>query len=178
LTPKLRQLIEELRTELAANLGDTLSFAQFNDGAQPKKIPADLPADLRELLEVADGLRAGSIEVPAVKRLGDMQYYLDYVPHFAPVAENRDGWLVIGTKGDEPLFAERATGSIWYFPRTGTEWFASGTFEEMAPDLTSFLDYYAFGPGYGDLVTTEDPWYQFLDERGLLDKREPEVTEP
>ena len=177
MTPELRELIEELRTELAANLGDTLSFAQINDGAPSDKIPADLPADLREFLQVADGIRAGSFDFRSANELADVRYYLDYVPEFVPVAENRDGWLVIGTKSDEPLYMERQSGSIWYFGPTGTDWFGSDEFVEAAPDLTSFVDYYVFGRGYGELVTTEDRWYAFLGEQGLLDESEPEEPE-
>ena len=68
---------------------------------------------------------------------------------------------------------ERDTGSVWYFPHTGAEWFTGDRFESLAQDLTSFLSYFVFGTGYGALVG-RDRWYEFLDRDGLLQPFEPQ----
>jgi len=168
-------MIEEVRAALAADLQNTLSFAQFNGGAAPDTIPDGLPADLRELLLVADGLRAGSIDLAAIEDLAGVQYFLDYVPRHAPVADDPDVWLVVGTKSDEPLFMERQTGSVWHFPPTGTEWFMGDRFEPFAQDPTSFLLRFVFGSGYRALVGNDDRWYEFLGQQGLPHRSDPNV---
>ncbi|MET8348570.1 MULTISPECIES: SUKH-4 family immunity protein [unclassified Micromonospora] len=169
MTPELHQLIEELRADLAEDQPASLGYAQFGDGAATDAVPADLPADLRDLLLVADGLRAGRIELASTSTLTGIQYHLDYAPDFSAIPEDRAGWLVIGTRSDEPIFMDRGTGAIWYFPPTGTEWFMADAFEELAPDLDSFVHYYLLGPGYADLTPADDQWHAFLDQQGLLD---------
>lgn len=162
---------------MAADLQDTLSFAQFNGGAAPGKIPDGLPTDLRELLLVVDGIRAGSIDLASSEGLAGVQYYLDDVPEYVPAADDPDRWMVVGTKNDEPLLMERDTGSIWYFPPTGTEWFMGDRFESLAQNLTTFLHHFVFGPGYGALVGN-DRWSEFLDRQGLRQPFESQPREP
>ncbi|MFC5924363.1 hypothetical protein [Micromonospora vulcania] len=169
MTPELRELVEELRADLAEDQPASLGYAQFGDGAAAEAVPAGTPTGLRDLLLVADGLRAGRIELRSTSTLADIQYYLDSAPDWSPIPADRAGWLVIGTRSDEPIFLERGTGAIWYFPPTGTEWAMSDTFEEIAPDLASFVHYYLLGPGYAELTPAADRWYAFLDEQGLLD---------
>ncbi|MET7947112.1 hypothetical protein [Micromonospora sp. NPDC005324] len=166
---ELRQLIEELRAELA-DLPDSPAYAEFGEGAAIDAVPAGLPADLRDLLLVADGLRAGRVELASSSTLAGIQYHLDYAPDFSSIPQDRAGWLVVGVRSDEPIFMDRGTGAIWYFPPTGTEWFMSDAFEELAPDVESFVDYYLLGPGYADLTPADDRWFAFLDEQGLLDE--------
>ena len=48
----------------------------------------------------------------------------------------------------------------------------SDAFEELAPDVESFVDYYLLGPGYADLTPADDRWSAFLDEQGLLDEED------
>lgn len=170
MNPDLEQLLEELRTDLAEDMPASLAYAQFGDPAPEDAVPADLPAGLREFLRVTNGLRAGSFELASTSSLGDIQYYLDYAPDFSPIPQNKADWLVIGTRSDEPIFMERETGAIWYFPPTGTEWYMGDAFEEIAPDLDSFVDYYLLGPGYAELATANDEWYAFLERQGLLDE--------
>ncbi|MEV1072300.1 hypothetical protein [Micromonospora parva] len=166
---ELRQLIEELRADLA-DLPESLAYAEFGEGAAIDAVPAGLPADLRDLLLVTDGIRAGRVELASTSTLPGLQYHLDYAPDFSAIPQNRAGWLVIGTRSDEPVFRDRGTGAIWYFPPTGTEWFMADAFEELAPDVESFVDYYLLGPGYADLTPADDRWFAFLDEQGLLDE--------
>jgi hypothetical protein len=170
LTPDLEQLLEELRADLAEDLPASLAYAQWGDRAPGEAVPAALPAGLREFLLVVDGLRAGSVELPSARRLDGVQYFRDYAPDFSPVLRNKAGWLVIGTRGDEPIFMERETGAIWHFPTTGAEWFTADAFEEIAPDLDSFVHYYILGPGYAELVSADDRWHAFLDRQGLLNE--------
>jgi SUKH-4 immunity protein len=172
LNPELHQLIEELRADLAEDQPASLGYAQFGDGAATDAVPADLPAGLRDLLLVADGLRAGRIELASTSTLAGIQYHLDYAPDFSAIPEDRAGWLVIGTHSDEPIFMDRGTGAVWYFPPTGTEWFMADAFEELAPDVDSFVHYYLLGPGYADLTPADDRWYAFLDQQGLLEDDE------
>ncbi|MBQ1032449.1 SUKH-4 family immunity protein [Micromonospora sp. SD19] len=174
---ELRQLIEELRADLA-DLPESLAYAEFGEGAAIDAVPAGLPADLRDLLLVTDGIRAGRVELASTSTLPGIQYHLDYAPDFSAIPQNRAGWLVIGTRSDEPVFMDRGTGAIWYFPPTGTEWFMSDAFEELAPDVESFVDYYLLGPGYADLTPADDRWFAFLDEQGLLDEDDEDDEDP
>ncbi|WP_435586794.1 SUKH-4 family immunity protein [Micromonospora aurantiaca (nom. illeg.)] len=169
MTSDLAQLLDELRADLAADEPASLAYAQIGAPADDGDVPAELPAGLRDLLLVADGLRAGAFELASTDRLTGVQYFLDYAPAFSPIPQDKTGWLVIGTRSDEPIFLERETGAVWYFPPTGTEWFMGDAFEELAPDLDSFVHYYVLGPGYAELVTDDDAWYAFLDRQGLLD---------
>ncbi|MBG6065355.1 SUKH-4 family immunity protein [Micromonospora ureilytica] len=166
---ELRQLIEELRADLA-DRPESLAYAEFGEGAAIDAVPAGLPADLRDLLLVADGLRAGRVELASSSTLPGIQYHLDFAPDFSSIPQDRAGWLVVGTRSDEPILMDRGTGAIWYFPPNGTEWFMADAFEELAPDVESFVDYYLLGPGYADLTPADDRWFAFLDEQGLLDE--------
>jgi hypothetical protein len=168
---ELRQLIEELRADLA-DLPESLAYAEFGEGAAIDAVPPGLPADLRDFLLVADGLRAGRVELASSSNLTGIQYHLDFAPDFSSIPQDRAGWLVVGTRSDEPIFMDRGTGAIWYFPPNGTEWFMADAFEELAPDLESFVDYYLLGPGYAELTPADDRWFAFLDEQGLLDEDE------
>ena len=170
MTSDLAQLLDELRADLAADEPASLAYAQIGAPADDGDVPAELSAGLRDLLLAADGLRAGAFELASTGRLAGVQYFLDYAPGFSPVGQDKTGWLVFGTRSDEPIFLERATGAVWYFPPTGTEWFMGDAFEELAPDLDSFVHYYVLGPGYAELVTDDDGWYAFLDRQGLLDE--------
>ncbi|MEU1846302.1 SUKH-4 family immunity protein [Micromonospora sediminicola] len=170
MTPDLAQLLDELRADLAEEEPASLAYAQIGDPADEGDVPAELPTGLREFLLVADGLRAGAIELASSGRLAAVQYFLDYAPDFSPIPQDKAGWLVVGTRSDEPIFLERATGAVWYFPPTGTEWFMGDAFAELAPDLDSFVHYYVLGPGYAELVTDDDQWYAFLHRQGLLDE--------
>ncbi|MEU1808843.1 hypothetical protein O7622_13450 [Micromonospora sp. WMMD1076] len=169
MTSDLAQLLDELRADLAADEPASLAYAQIGAPADDRDVPAELPAGLRDLLLAADGLRAGAFELASTGRLAAVQYFLDYAPGFSPIPQDKTGWLVVGTRSDEPIFLERTTGTVWYFPPTGTEWFMGDAFEELAPDLDSFVHYYLLGPGYAELVTDDDAWYAFLDRQGLLD---------
>jgi len=167
LNPELRELIAELRNGLEADRPATLAWAQINEGARADKILSGLPQPVRQLLETADGILAGAFDLPAVADIGDIQYYIQQMPAFTGVADEPAEWLVIGTLNDEPLLIRRDTGVIWYFPaETTDEWFTRELFLDVAPDLDSFLAYYVFGAGYGE-VGFDDEWWGFLDERGL-----------
>ncbi len=164
----LRELIAELRTDLEADQPATLGWAQINEGAPVDKIPADLPQPVRELLGTADGILAGAFDLPAVANLDHFQYYLEMMPEFTGVADEPAEWLLFGKLHDEPLLIRRDTGAVWYLPEETTdEWFMRGLFLEVAPDLDSFLAYYVFGAGYGEIGSDNDDWWRFLDEHDL-----------
>ncbi|GAB3980921.1 SUKH-4 family immunity protein [Plantactinospora veratri] len=167
MNPELRELIAELRTDLEADQPATLAWAQINEGAPAEEIPGDLPQSVRELLETADGILAGTFDLPSVANLDDIQYYLEQMPGFTGVADEAAEWLVFGTLSDEPLLIRRDSGAVWYFPaETTDEWFMRELFLDVAPDLDSFLAYYIFGAGYGE-IGSEDRWWAFLDQQGL-----------
>ncbi|WP_444947734.1 SUKH-4 family immunity protein [Micromonospora ureilytica] len=168
MNPELRELIAELRTDLEADQPATLVWAQLNEGAPADQIPAGLPQSVRELLETANGLRAGGFDLRSAARLDRIEYYLELMPEFTGVADEPAEWLVFGTLNDEPLLIRRDTGAVWYFPaETTDEWFMREAFFEVAPDLDSFLSYYVFGAGYGEVDSDDDEWWGFLDEQGL-----------
>lgn len=165
---ELRELVAELRTDLEADQPATLAWARINEGAPADKLPADLPQPVRELLETADGILAGAVDLPTVAGLDDIQYYVEQMPGFTGVADEPAEWLVFGTLHDEPLLIRRDTGAVWYFPaETTDEWFMRELFVDVAPDLDSFLAYYVFGAGYGEMGADDDKWWGFLDEHGL-----------
>ena len=87
---ELRQLIEELRAELADSR-TSLAYAEFGEGAAIDAVPAGLPADLRDLLLVADGLRAGRVELASSSTLAGVQYHLDYAPDFSTIPRGPGG---------------------------------------------------------------------------------------
>ncbi|WP_410816656.1 SUKH-4 family immunity protein [Micromonospora sp. 050-3] len=168
MNPELRELIAELRTDLESDQPATLVWAQIDEGAPADQIPAGLPQSVRELLETANGLRAGAFDLRGTDLLDAIQYYIELVPEFTGVADEPAEWLVFGTLSDEPLLIRRDTGAVWYFPEETTdEWFMREAFLEVAPDLDSFLAYYVFGAGYGEVGYDDDKWWGFLDEQGL-----------
>ncbi|MEU4474962.1 SUKH-4 family immunity protein [Micromonospora sp. NPDC023888] len=168
MNPELRELIAELRTDLEADQPATLVWAQINAGVPADTIPTELPRPVRELLETADGIRAGAFDLPDAVHIGDIQYHLAHLPEFTGVADEPSEWLVFGLLHEEPLLIRRDTGAIWYFPaETTDEWFAREFFLDVAPDLDSFLAYYVFGAGYGEIGFDDDEWWGFLGEQGL-----------
>ncbi|WP_433131281.1 SUKH-4 family immunity protein [Micromonospora sp. CA-240977] len=168
MNPDLRELIAELRTDLEAAQPATLVWAQIDQGAPADTIPAELPQSVRELLETADGILAGAFDLPGAANINDLQSHLDSMPEFTGVADEPSEWLVFGRLHDEPLLIRRDTGAVWYFPaETTDEWFAREFFLEVASDLDSFLAYYVFGAGYGEIGFDHDDWWGFLGEQGL-----------
>ena len=165
---ELSELIAELRTDLEADQPATLVWAQINEGAPADKIPADLPQQVRELLETADGIRASAFDLRGAKQMDNIQYYIEHMPEFTGVADEPAEWLVFGTLHEEPLLIRRDTGAVWYLPaETTDEWFMRELFLEVAPDLDSFLAYYVFGAGYGEIGFDNDEWWGFLGEQDL-----------
>ncbi|MEU8211494.1 hypothetical protein AB0B85_20135 [Micromonospora sp. NPDC049044] len=178
MNPDLRELITELRTDLEADQPATLYWAQIHEGAPAEKIPAELPQSVRELLETADGIHAGSFDLFDAKEIDNHQYCLDHMPEFTGVADEPHKWLVFGQLSDEPLLIRRDTGSVWYFPaETTDEWFAREFFLEVTLDLDSFLAYYVFGAGYGEIGSDKDGWWNFLVEQGLTVPGDDEAEE-
>ncbi|MET8043719.1 SUKH-4 family immunity protein [Micromonospora sp. NPDC005215] len=168
MNPDLRELIAELRTDLEADQPATLYWAQIHEGAPADTIPAELPQSVRELLETADGIRAGAFDLAGAANIYADQHYLEHMPEFTGVADEPHEWLVFGRLHEEPLLIRRDTGAVWYFPaETTDEWFAREFFLEVAPDLDSFLAYYVFGAGYGEIGYDHDGWWGFLGEQGL-----------
>ncbi|MET8262764.1 hypothetical protein ABZU92_02115 [Micromonospora arida] len=167
MNPELRELIVELRADLEADQPATLLWAQVAQGASADKIPAEVPQPVRELLEVADGLRAGGFELWGTADVDYWQGMLGSMPEFTGVAEEPAEWYYLGDLAREPLLLRHDTGAVWWFPRTsGDPFYAREEFEELMPNLEYFLAGYVFGPLYID-VAGDDGWWRFLDEHGL-----------
>jgi hypothetical protein len=73
----------------------------------------------------------------------------------------RSRWLCFALIDDFPLMIERATGSVWWFPEIGLEYyFMSERFERLADNVEAFFDHYILGPGYRELFEGgHNPWY-------------------
>lgn len=169
MNPELRELIEELRTDLEAGRTVPVSWAQINEAALPDTIPDDVPPQVRELLEVADGILAGAFSLSNTRTYSYFQSLLDDMPDYTHVSDDPGGWYVFGRLHDEPLLLHRQTGAVWYFPPTsGDEWYMREEFEGVATDLDSFLAYYVFGAGYAEVAFEEpDEWWAFLGAHDL-----------
>ncbi|HEX4705602.1 MAG TPA: SUKH-4 family immunity protein [Pseudonocardiaceae bacterium] len=143
-----------LRVALAATPG-AVRFAKIPDGAVD--VPADLPAELRELLAASDGPRCGSIVVFSVAELPDNQFYCEDVD--GAEAE----WICFGMIDDNPLYLNRSSGAVWWFP-DGVEGRMNGDIERFADSLVVAVERYLFGLGYAEVVTggDQDRWYAFL----------------
>jgi hypothetical protein len=168
LNPDLRELIEHLRATLEADQPATLSFALIGDGAPADQIPAEVPEPVRDLLEVADGIDAGDFTLAGTGNIAYRQQGLEIMPDFTGVAAEPGEWYYLGTLSQEPVLLRRDTGAVWWFPQTSTDaYYAREEFEEAMPNLEYFLVYYVFGPGYADVGSDHDGWWNFLDEHEL-----------
>ncbi|MBY8875049.1 hypothetical protein K7640_24785 [Micromonospora sp. PLK6-60] len=167
MNPDLRELIVEVRAELAADQPATLVWAQIEQAAPADKIPAEVPQPVRELLEVADGVRAGDFELWGTADVDYRRDMLGNMPEFTGVADEPAEWYYLGDLAREPLLLRRDTGAVWWFPRTSDDpFYVRGEFEELMPTLEYLLAAYVFGPLYAD-VAAQDEWWEFLDEHGL-----------
>jgi hypothetical protein len=175
LNPDLRELIEELRADLVADEDNTVSWGSLSQGASPGTIPADVPQPVRELMEVTESIAAGGFYLPGISSSAKMQSGLELMPEYTGVAAEPAEWFYLGRLHEEPLLLRRDTGSVWFFPAVSTdEWFMREAFQEIAPDLDSFLDYYVFGPGYAEIGQNDDNWWRFLGEQDLTTSGEEE----
>ncbi|KUL30814.1 hypothetical protein [Actinoplanes awajinensis] len=168
MNPDLRELIEELRTDLEADQPASLSWAQIDAGAPDARIPADVPEPVRDLLAVADGILAGAFDLAGTAHIAYRQAMLADLPAFTGVGAAPAAWYFLGTLMEEPVLLRRDTGAVWWFPQTsGDPYYAREEFEELMPNLEYFLAYYVFGPGYADVGFEDDEWWGFLDEHDL-----------
>ncbi|MGW5556954.1 SUKH-4 family immunity protein [Micromonospora sp. NPDC003944] len=175
MNPDLRELIEELRVDLAADEDRTVSWGKISAGAPADKIPAEIPQPVRELMEVAESIAAGAFYLPGISSSASFQTGLPMMPDFTGVAAEPDQWYEFGRLKEEPLLLRRDSGAVWYFPEISTdEWFAREAFEQIAPDLDSFLAYYVFGAGYAEIGYDDDDWWRFLEEQDLTTPGEQE----
>ncbi|KUL23959.1 hypothetical protein [Actinoplanes awajinensis] len=175
MNPDLRELIEELRVDLVADEENTYSWGNIYAGASPDTIPATVPQPVRELMEVAESIAAGGFYLPGISSSAKMQRGLEIMPEYTGVAAEHAAWFNLGRIKEEPLLLRRDTGAVWYFPEVSTdEWFIREAFQQIAPDLDSFLAYYVFGPGYAEIGFDDDDWWRFLQEQDLTTPAEEE----
>ncbi|MGC4870060.1 hypothetical protein ACLQ3B_31995 [Micromonospora sp. DT53] len=168
MNPDLRELIEELRADLLADEDNTVGWGEISAGAPADKIPAEIPQPVRELMEVAESIAAGRFYLPGISSSARMQSGLKIMPEYTGVAAEPDEWFYLGRLSEEPLLLRRDSGAVWYFPQVSTdEWFIREAFQQIAPDLDSFLAYYVFGAGYAEIGSDDDNWWRFLEEQDL-----------
>ena len=135
----------------------------------PGAIPDDVPyrAELRELLRVVNGMRCDGVGVTGSNDLR----YTDYSDLLEGGSEK---WLCIGDFEYVPVFMERSDGTIWHSMDAGSEDFADVPMAQIAPDIWSFVGWYAMGPGHLEIFPDEDGiWVQFLKEHNLFDWEDP-----
>ncbi|GAA2711580.1 hypothetical protein [Actinoplanes palleronii] len=175
MNPDLRELIEELRADLVADRDNTVSWGNLSPGASPGTIPPTVPQPVRELMEVTEGISAGGFYFPHIPTSTKMQGELEDMPEYTGVAAESSEWFYLGRIKEEPLLLRRDTGAVWYFPEVSTdEWFMREAFQQIAPDLDSFLGYYVFGAGYAEIGFDDDDWWRFLEEQDLTTPAEEE----
>ncbi|MEE6261559.1 hypothetical protein [Plantactinospora sonchi] len=156
-----------MRADLEADQPATLLWAQIHQAAPAHEIPAEVPRPVRELLEVADGVRAGDVELWGTADVDYRRVMLGSMPELTGVSDEPADWYYLGDLAREPLLLRRDTGAVWWFPRTsGDPFYARDEFEELMPNLEYFLAGYVFGPLYLD-AATDDEWWEFLDRHGL-----------
>ncbi len=130
-----------------------------------------MPQQYREILQVADGIfLAGGFELHKAGGYAYFQSVLRGMPDFTQVSDRPGAWFAFGSLHGEPLLLHRDTGAVWYFPPTsGDEWYMREEFEGVASDIDSFLAYYVFGAGYGEVAVDEEPdeWWEFLERHDL-----------
>lgn len=131
-----------------------------------KPAPVEAPADYSELIRVADGLGCGNVVVFGAKWLAGSQVYAEHRDG-VPVQLNPVEWFCFGKVNEDPLFIERKTGTIHWFPDTGVIWWMSDRFEQISANLDEFLLDHVFGPGYPALSRIDDDqWCDVLRRLG------------
>ncbi|MFJ5540722.1 hypothetical protein [Micromonospora chalcea] len=135
----------------------------------PPPVSLDEPLDdiapgYAEFLRLADGAACGST--------GDIRLW-------SAAAVRRTPWMADGLPGGDarwcgvadvlqnPVFAERATGEVWWFSDLNIVWYTDtelASFAKLADDVTGFIDYLILGPGYVQHISggQDDPWLQAL----------------
>jgi hypothetical protein len=153
-------------------------FAVFPSGvALAEGVPAGAPEELRRLLASTNGPRTSDMAVFAAEDLSKFQFYCDDVDI---LEGGRSRWLCFALIEDFPVMIERVTGSVWWFPEIGLEYYFMGErFEPLADNVEAFFDHYVLGPGYrklfeGGLGYRElfegghIPWYEFLRRENFV----------
>lgn len=179
MTAELRRVVEELRATTATR-NEWSMLNSLPAGARPERIGSDLPDRYREFLAVCDGGTCGDVTVFDAATVGSMQFYADPVDG-AEISLGREEWFCPGVVSDEPIFVNRSTGAVWYFPDTGIEWWKSAAFERAADDFTTFFLAWVAGPHYMRLTGSrpEEQWPDLLSVLGRLgDERPAEVLAP
>jgi hypothetical protein len=97
------------------------------------------------------------------------QFYADEIPG-ASVHLGREDWFCPGVISDEPFFMKRKDQSVWLFPDSGVEWWASSRFAKVADGFTEFFLEHVAGPGYVALSPfgDDDQWCGVLRHTGRL----------
>ncbi|MEV0680260.1 hypothetical protein AB0I60_27465 [Actinosynnema sp. NPDC050436] len=157
---ELGTTVELLRSALEST-PDAVVFANLPGGAEASTVSGLEPAPA-DLHTEANGLRCGSVVLFKADDLDGHQYLCQ------EVEGGSDEWLSFGRIETDPLMPNRATGAVWWFPDTGTEWWMSEQFATLAPDPTRFFLDYVAGPGYSEIAPlAHDRWYGFLGSVGL-----------
>ncbi|GAA2615688.1 hypothetical protein SMC26_09865 [Actinomadura fulvescens] len=149
---------------------DSYMFAKLPPGGRQGSAErwSGLPADLRDLYELSNGLRVGQVGLFTDRELDRNQYYLDDPEAIEKLGGDRGDWLCFGVHVDFPLVIEQSTAAVWWFPELDRETYLDSRFERLTPDVDEFVTDYLLGGGYLRLSGAEDWWYEFLRDQGFL----------
>lgn len=125
------------------------------------------PSEYLELLGIVNGGIFGRVVIFDAKTVAKMQFYADETEG-APVHLGRDNWFCLGKVNDDPVFVNRADGSVWGFPDRGVIWWQSDVFECWAESVGDFILNSALGGGYRHVTGAleDDQWWRLLRRIG------------
>ncbi len=151
-----------------------LPAARIRPGAPAGSLPDGLPADLRRLLSLSDGIRLG---VRATVLPAEELPFYEYAETLARAAgiPNAADYLMIGTVNEAPLLLDTTDGSVWAARAGSGLWYQGCTLARLADGLDEFVSAWAAGPRFPELVETDDPddlarddWWRLLQAAGRV----------
>jgi hypothetical protein len=160
ISSELQDLITSARTLLPEQ--DEWRMMNSIPAGTSKPSPVEAPADYGELLTFADGLGCGNVVVFGTKWVARNQVYAEHRDG-VPIELNPVEWFCFGKVNEDPLFINRKTSEVYWFPDTGVIWWMSDRFEQISANLGEFLLDQVFGPGYPALSgVDDDQWCEVL----------------
>ncbi|MGW4693990.1 hypothetical protein ACWEO1_16545 [Kitasatospora cineracea] len=175
------ETMEQLVPELARVRDENpdLPSVRFHEGAPAEELSDELPADVRRLLALSNGIRFG---VQASIHSAAEIWYFQGPETLANAtgATNPEDYLNIGFVGEEPLLFDTRDGSVWVArSEPGGLWYQGSDLLRIADDLDGFLSEWVAGPRYLELVLSKaqdeedrdldwDDWWRLLQAAGRV----------
>ena len=133
---------------------DNVFFGKINEGNSL----INEKGDYYDFLKIADGLRAGTIDLWRYKDIDKNQYMIT----------NNANWICIGQIDYIPLMLKKDSNEVYIyneFMEKDKQWQIISKFNEFITD-------YVFGEKYCMIVpnVNEDQWYQFIKNLKLWSK--------